>query len=124
MFQARRKFLPAKHQRNFKKLENMSTQTEKFEEYKLIYNFINPDVPLKGWINEKNHSNLYAKDWSELMEVVEKIEETHIVDICGKAVSIHHNNGEMIIDQSAKNSSTKIEAVYTACLEFIKRTTN
>jgi hypothetical protein len=84
----------------------------------------------EGWYknhegNERVYELKYNTDWNWLMPVVEKIEKTHCVDIFGKAVSIHEKyDGEMIVDQSAKNSSTKIEAVYTACLEFIKRTTN
>lgn len=62
----------------------------------------------------------YDKDWNWLIEVVEKIEKNYIVDICGKAVSIHENNGEMIVDLCGKNYSNKTEAVYNACIEFIK----
>ena len=63
----------------------------------------------------------YATDWNWLMQVVEKIEKTHLVDIFGKAVSINEKyDGEMIVDINAKNSLTKIDAVYKACLEFIK----
>ncbi len=61
----------------------------------------------------------YSTSWEWLIPVVEKIEEKYIVDICGKAVSIHENNGEMMVYLCATNYSTKIEAVYTACVEFI-----
>lgn len=62
----------------------------------------------------------FNSDWNWLMEVVEKIEENYIVDVCGRAVSIHENNGEMMVDLCAFNYSTKIEAVYNACFEFIQ----
>lgn len=62
----------------------------------------------------------FSTNWNLLMEVVEKIETKYLVDIFGKAVSIHDKNGDMIVDQSATNSSTKIDAVYKACLSFIK----
>lgn len=64
--------------------------------------------------------SLYSTDWNWLMPVVEKIETKYLVDIFGKAVSIHDKNGEMLVDSNAKNSSTKIDAVYKSCVEFIK----
>jgi hypothetical protein len=62
----------------------------------------------------------YDTDWNWLMVVVEKIESmNYYVDIMNKAVSIN-NDEDMIVDLSGKDFSTKIEAVYTAVLEFIK----
>nr|WP_315173529.1 hypothetical protein [uncultured Flavobacterium sp.] len=113
----------------------MNTQIQKFEEYKLIYYFMNPDVPLKGWINENNFINLYAKDWNELMEVVEKMEnlktpitnnpyligqfENYEIHIENKFVMIYAH-GEVTKDVCNVKEETKIKSVYNACLEFIK----
>ena len=63
---------------------------------------------------------LYNTDWNWLMEVVEKIEN---IDDCGidiffGSVEIY-KDGRTIIKVSTKHK-TKIEAVYNACLEFIK----
>ena len=68
----------------------------------------------------KNDNLQFHTDWNWLMEVVEKIEKNYLVDIFGKAVSIHENNVEMIVDLNAINYTTKIEAVYNAVVTFIE----
>jgi len=100
------------------------------ENNKLIAEFmgfkINTTTSIDVLYNEKTCEVLdlnklkYHFDWNWLIEVVEKIEKNYIVDICGKAVSIHENNGEMIVDLCGKNYSNKTEAVYNACVKFIK----
>lgn len=55
----------------------------------------------------------FNSDWNWLMEVIEKIENTRCyVTIKGCAV-----NMSTIVETSAP---TKIEAVYNACVEFVK----
>ena len=66
----------------------------------------------------------YHSDWNWLMEVVEKIEETEIENNILMLESIG-NEAKFIYDDGCRflNSNigeTKIEAVYNACLEFIK----
>ena len=66
----------------------------------------------------------FQTDWNDLMEVVEKIESLHVANsvvIGGKHcfINIHDKyRNELIYFKSQEN--TKIEAVYNACLEFIK----
>jgi hypothetical protein len=64
----------------------------------------------------------YDTDWNWLMYVVEKIESLNIVDdllIARHYVEIicvpEYENRVMV-----KNHSSKIEAVYKACIEFVK----
>jgi hypothetical protein len=86
-----------------------------------------------------NQLNLtYHSDWNWLMEVVEKIEslekpitnnpnlvgknEDYEVHIQGKHVKIYAH-GEVtkeVVDLRSSESNSKIEAVYNACIEFIK----
>ena len=62
----------------------------------------------------------FNSSWDWIMQAVLKIEETHIVDIMGKAVSIHQEgDGEMLVDMCAFDSKSKIEAVNKAVIEFI-----
>ena len=65
-------------------------------------------------------SLLFHKDWNWLMEVVEKIES---IDDCGIDIFFGcveiYKDGITIIKVSAKHKN-KIEAVYNACVEFIK----
>ena len=63
----------------------------------------------------------FHKDWNWLMQVVEKIE------CCDFIFSIHHEvanifNGECneLTYNETTQARTKIEAVYNACVEFIK----
>jgi len=63
------------------------------------------------------------KDWNHLMMVVEKIEKENGVvefNIEGSDANIAYQDGEdrMWIIRSGK---TKIEAVYNACVEYIKQ---
>ena len=67
---------------------------------------------------------LFNSDWNWLMEVVEKIEETEIENNILMLESIG-NEAKFIYDDGCRflNSNigeTKIEAVYNACIEFIK----
>ncbi|MBA7527662.1 hypothetical protein ES705_19840 [subsurface metagenome] len=57
------------------------------------------------------------KDWNQLMMVVEKIEETGVCGIFSNLCSISEVKSDIDIKQCA---DTKIEAVYNACVEYIK----
>ena len=65
----------------------------------------------------------YHSDWNWLMEVVEKIEnlskegETYMFSITKFSARVTYK-GSRIVDLPIDN--TKIEAVYNACVEFIK----
>ena len=70
------------------------------------------------------HPNQYHENWNELMQVVERIEETEIENNILMLESIG-NMAKFIFDDGCRFLSdcigeTKIEAVYNACLEFIK----
>ena len=82
--------------------------------YNLPIKFNNPQgvkeyIPLEGFI--------FDTDWNWLMEVVEKIESL------GNNFIIEGNRGFINIPQIKQielRKETKIEAVYNACVEFIK----
>ena len=70
---------------------------------------------------ENSKHNTYHKDWNWLMEVVEKIEslgyKVHISTWENSQFCGIYLNGKKI---SGNETNTKIEAVYNACIEFIK----
>ena len=60
----------------------------------------------------------YHEDWNWLMEVVEKIESLgYRIEIVKHICRIYLSNKETII---ISENTPKIEAVYIACVEFIK----
>ena len=69
---------------------------------------------------------LYHSDWNWLMEVVEKIESFEDENRCAKYnVNITQNfvdiyDNENSIEIVGLNTDIKIQAVYNACVEFIK----
>jgi len=81
-----------------------------------------PEDKLKFY-EENPTTHYYHSDWNWLMEVVEKIEslskenETYSFSITKISVRVLYK-GNRIIDLPIDNS--KIEAVYNACLAFIK----
>ena len=82
------------------------------ENNQLINDFIGKFYSLKS---ENYHDN-----WNDLMFIVEKIESLNFAfDIMGKACSIN-NDTEMIVDLCGNDFKSKIESVYTACVEFIQ----
>ena len=98
------------------------TTTEKFNDYKVIHNFMYPDEKLKSWINEDNYINHFVDDWGSLMEVVEKIERIEDTDFivyinveCCK-ITARETYPDLLIINTAR---TKIEATYNSCVEFI-----
>ena len=85
-----------------------------------------------GLISSTNAEDLYRflrynynTDWNRLMQVVEKIESIKIetykvrVDIYFNCCQINPTHWEQLISIYG-NKETKIEAVYNACIEFIK----
>lgn len=64
----------------------------------------------------------YHKDWNWLMEVVEKIEILgYVFKVNGNTVTFFiKGNYNRTIWNDAFTGSTKIQAVYNACVEFIK----
>ena len=85
--------------------------------------------------NSLNNLHFHS-DWNWLMEVVEKIEQTTIKETYGQfnekesnaivSVVIENkfcqilSNGIYLNEIISENEETKIEAVYNACIEFIK----
>jgi hypothetical protein len=76
-----------------------------------------------GYFHDKDLK--FHSDWNWLMEVVEKIESIKIetykvrVDIYFNCCQINPTHWEQLISIYG-NKETKIEAVYNACIEFIK----
>ena len=60
----------------------------------------------------------YNSDWNWLMQVVEKIEKLKCTVVIEKNICRIHKGG--LHFGHAYKFETKIEAVYNACLEFIK----
>lgn len=67
-------------------------------------------------------SNLmFHSDWNWLIEVVEKIESLdYSIDITASNVYINHSDDEFKQIVGFSDTYSKIEAVYNACLDFIK----
>ena len=95
--------------------DNHNNQPNKYWELTDEQNFVSP----KPYPQDKDLK--FHSDWNWLMEVVEKIE------CCDFIFSIHHEvanifNGECneLTYNETTQARTKIEAVYNACVEFIK----
>ena len=96
----------------------------KTENNKIIAEFIGWEINNELWINDKkvfvqytDQSLKFNSDWNRLMEVVEKIEKLKYfiqIDSIGVVIS----KEKKIITVS--DNRYKIEAVYNACVEFIK----
>jgi len=79
--------------------------------------YINLKFEVVSIISASNHKFPFDKDWNWLMEVVEKIESL------GGGIEIYNNYCKIIYDDeiiSEIEENYKIEAVYNACMEFIK----
>jgi len=85
--------------------------------YNLPIKFRNPNgikeyIPIEGFI--------FESDWNWLMEVVEKIESLEGIGIDFYKGCIDIYNEEVNLIRINRKGLTKIEAVYNACVEFIK----
>jgi hypothetical protein len=97
----------------------MKTLTEKFEEYKVTFQFMYPDENLKGWVNETNFINHYTDQWDDLMEVVKAIaEKTEYELVMSYGYSYWNNGGENPLEEFGGYEN--ISAIYEAVIEFIK----
>lgn len=76
--------------------------------------------PLGAWTKEIDLS--FHHDWSWLMEVVEKIESLNFdfAIYTGSAISIINTKDFPFDEIINLVASSKIQAVYNACVEFIK----
>ncbi|MBA7475636.1 hypothetical protein ES707_11008 [subsurface metagenome] len=80
--------------------------------------FIDEDDSGKAWLDHNDQWHPES-NWNQLMMVVEKIEEDKNVvlfDIHGNQTNIYYYWGE----DMAIEGDTKIEAVYNACVKYIK----
>ena len=91
--------------------------------------------PITNFDEEINDLTFHS-DWNRLMQLVEKIEQTTIKETYGQfnekesnaivSVVIENkfcqilSNGIYLNEIVSENEETKIEAVYNACIEFIK----
>ena len=97
------------------------------ENNKLIAEFMNLNLYRSFWYKSniatekkicKENNLKFHKDWNCLMEVVEKIESLgYRIEIVKHICRIYLSNKETII---ISENTPKIEAVYIACVEFIK----
>lgn len=101
-------------------------KTEKFNDYKLVHNFMYPNEPLKEWITEDSFNNIFIKDWNSLMELVHKIRKLGFYvslrnwydkrkKLCSW-IEIEINEDKSIIERK----ESEINNVFNACLKFIK----
>lgn len=97
----------------------MKTKKQKFEDYKLIHNFMYPDEDLKAWISEGNFHDFFYSQWSSMMEVVYKIEKLgYNVSILTGRTNINDKLSKVFI--SKYQESDKLDNTYKAVIEFIK----
>lgn len=108
------------------------------ENNKIIAEFMGRVIPEDKleFYDENPTTHYYNSNWNWLMEVVEKIEQTTIKETYGQfnekesnaivSVVIENkfcqilSNGIYLNEIISENEETKIEAVYNACVEFIK----
>ena len=95
------------------KSNNMTTTEKNFNDYKIVFSFLNPNDTLKNWINETSYTNHYNDDWSSLMELVQHCNEIQIFG------SNKHTN-----DYELKSLNTSLitfdkEKIYQSAIKFI-----
>lgn len=75
----------------------------------------------------RNHKELsFDTDWNWLMQVVEKIEENYNYNVYIRNTScsiLSFEENFDILDSKTYYAETKIQAVYSACLQFIQNVT-
>lgn len=91
------------------------------ENNKIIAEFMNYAIIDKNG-NHKDECYNYDCNWNWLMEVVEKVEKQgfDFAIYTGACVSIINTKDFPYEEIINLNGSSKIEAVYNACFEFIK----
>jgi hypothetical protein len=83
---------------------------------KLLAEFINCENP-QAW---EDVPSLFEYDWNWLMQVVEKIESLNFaIKVVVNEALIFCEDWESL-DYIYAREKTKIEAVYNACVEFVK----
>jgi hypothetical protein len=88
-----------------------------FMKYGVFEHFTNTHV----FGRVRNEELLFHSDWNWLMEVVEKIESLKFSILIGKNTCvIEQTYGKIALNLGVSKGKTKIEAVYNACVEFIK----
>lgn len=107
---------------------------EEFEDYQVVHNFMHPDEPLKGWINEKNYSNQYTDSWDALMELVEKVESLSYVRGRHFYLNVEQSHVEIKVDRMPNVSFAgtpfgkwgtgggfgKKIPTYKSCVQFVR----
>ena len=101
--------------------KKINKEEEEIPFYNLPIKFRNPNgikeyIPIEGFI--------FESDWNWLMEVVEKIESLGGAVCIGNCVMIIFYLTDVMGESYSKTreliGETKIQAVYNACVEFIK----
>ena len=93
------------------------SRKEKFESFKLLYNFYYTKKPLKNWINEKNLNPIhYNYDWNYVIPVIKKIDSYAHEQMTVKEYKIYKQFFRMIDNPSKYH----ISDVHTQAIEFIK----
>jgi len=96
------------------------------ENNKLIAEFMGRVIPEDEleFYDENPTTHYYDSDWNWLMEVVEKIKkETNEDEFLNRLITTESRNGivlEFNLENCFRKSYLSIEAVYNACVEFIK----
>ena len=109
-------------QRNefLKRFENLD-KLIKFEDYKLMHNFLHPDEQLKSWITGESYYNYFVDSWSELMKVISKISnlEEHDIDV-SKYFTDRDNGNLTVSTNGGVLVCTDINEAYNEAIQFIK----
>ena len=96
----------------------MENQKQITENNKLIAEFLNElTTDPNGNIKEDLNFLDFHYNWNSLQRLISKIEENHFVIIVRNYCTIELKNLTILLTNEAP---TKKEAVYNACVEFIK----
>lgn len=98
--------------------EEVKEETDEYEDYVHLHNFMYNDEPLKSWITEDSYINLF-ENWDVLMDVVEKIESLgYWVNRLEGDVHIINSSNTIVVHNQTHEGG--IQATYKACVEFTK----
>lgn len=121
----------------------LNRSSKDFNDWKLLMSFLYPNDPIKNWINETNYDNGFKEDWLWLMELVEAIEKLppknfsdalsvydsteswedyffHFTIWQTHASVVLYRGGRQYQAVPTKIGISKMDAVYSAALDFIK----